>query len=87
MRVTEIIRQILDIIDAAEQQDEQPQATITIAHGHTHDEPEYSNTPQEVIAPLQAAFPAGDDVHHSKNPADMRTDSISLYPDWQARRS
>lgn len=86
MRVTEIIRQILDIIDAAEQQEEQPQATITIAKGHTHDDPEYSNTPQEVIAPLQAAFPAGDDVHHSKNPADMRTDSISLYPDWQARR-
>ena len=86
MRVTEIIRQILDIIDAAEQQSEQPDAVVTIAHGHVHNEPEYSNTPQEVIAPLQAAFPAGDDVHHSKNPADMRSDSVSLYPDWQARR-
>lgn len=85
MRVTEIIRQILDIIDAAEQQEEQPQATVTIARGHAHDEPEYNNTPHEVIAPLQAAFPVGDDVHHSKNPADIRTNAPSMYPGYQAR--
>ena len=45
-----------------------------------------STTPDEQVFPMTAAFPAGNDVHHSKNPADMRSDSVSMYPDWQARK-
>ena len=98
MKVTDIIRQVLDIVDAAEQAEaapavepaQDPDALIRIRHiaGLLPDstEGEYQNTPQEKTAPIGAAFPEGDDVHHRKNPADMRTDSISLYPDWQARK-
>ena len=98
MKVTDIIRQVLDIVDAAEQVDEpvvvaqpeqeQPDALIRIRHiaGLLPDdtEGEYQNTPQEKTAPLGAAFPAGDDVHHSKNPADIRTDAPSMFPGFQA---
>ena len=37
------------------------------------------------IFPLSSAFPAGDDFHYSKNPADMRSDSVSLYPAYTAQ--
>ena len=98
MKVTDIIRQVLDIVDAAEQADaptvvvqpeqEQPDALIRIRHiaGLLPDgeEGEYQNTPQERTAPVGAAFPAGDDVHSSKNPADIRTNAPSMFPGWQA---
>ncbi len=48
------------------------------------DEPEYANEPNAVVAPMAAAFPAGDDVHHSKNPADIRTNAPSMFPGFQA---
>jgi hypothetical protein len=97
MKVTDIIRQVLDIVDAAEQVDEpvvvaqpdqeQPDALIRIRHiaGLLPDdtEGEYQNTPQEKTAPVGAAFPAGDDVHHSKNPADIRTNAPSMFPGYQ----
>lgn len=44
-----------------------------------------STTPDEHYFPLSSAYPAGDDFHHSKNPADMRSDSVSLYPAFSAR--
>jgi hypothetical protein len=48
-------------------------------------EPEFANEPNTIIAPVPAAFPAGDDVHHSKNPADIRTNAPSMFPGFQAR--
>jgi hypothetical protein len=48
-------------------------------------EPEYANEPNEIVAPLGAAFPGGDDMHHRKNPADIRTNAPSMYPGYQAR--
>ena len=97
MKVTDIIRQVLDIVDAAEQQPiestavepqvDEPDALIRIRHiaGLLPDgeEGEYQNTPQEQTAPVGAAFPAGDDVHHSKNPADIRTNAPSMFPGYQ----
>lgn len=44
-----------------------------------------TTAPDEQVFPLSAAFPAGNDVHHSKNPADMRSDSVSLYPKFGAK--
>jgi hypothetical protein len=98
MKITDIIRQVLDIVDAAEEQptepvmmaepQAEPDALIRIQQIAgllpTDDSAEYSNTPQERIAPVTAAFPAGDDVHHSKNPADIRTNAPSMFPGFQA---
>lgn len=98
MKVTDIIRQVLDIVDAAEQAEQpvaiaqpevaEPDALIRIRHiaGLLPDdtEGEYQNTPQEKTAAVGAAFPAGDDVHSSKNPADIRTNAPSMFPGFQA---
>lgn len=45
-----------------------------------------STEPDEHYFPLSSAYPAGDDVHHSKNPSDMRSDSVSLYPGYGASK-
>jgi hypothetical protein len=96
MKVTDIIRSVLDIIDNVEAPPEpqiaiaievEPQAELQDMQrlAGLLDEPEYANEPNEIVAPMGAAFPAGDDVHHSKNPADIRTNAASMFPAWQAR--
>lgn len=98
MKITDIIRGVLDVIDRADEPEAEPVMAIAVAaEPELADiqrlagildvaEPEYANEPNAVVAPLGAAFPAGDDVHHSKNPADIRTNAPSMFPDWQARR-
>jgi hypothetical protein len=49
-------------------------------------EPGYANEPCEDEYPLQAAFPNGTDLNRSKNPADIRSNSISMYPGFQAEK-
>jgi len=99
MKITDIIRGVLDVIDQADAPE--PEPVIAVAVDVTPeqemadmqrlagildcDTAEYANTPTEIVAPVTAAFPAGDDVHHSKNPADIRTNAPSMYPGWQAR--
>jgi len=98
MKITDIIRSVLDIIDTADQPQEpvvaiavqaEPQEQIAdmqrLAGILDCDHGEYANAPTEIIAPVTASFPAGDDVHHSKNPADIRTNAPSMYPGYQAR--
>ena len=97
MKITDIIRSVLDIIDGAESPAQEPTVAIAIdvepevelmdmqrLAGLLAD-PEYANEPNAIVAPVGAAFPAGDDVHQSKNPADIRTNAPSMFPDWQAR--
>jgi hypothetical protein len=98
MKVTDIIRSVLDIIDNVEAPPE-PQIAVAVEVEPAAElqdmqrlaglldtpDVEYANEPNAVVAPLAAAFPAGDDVHHSKNPADIRTNAPSMFPDWQAR--
>lgn len=99
MKITDIIRGVLDIVDRAQEQ-EQSAPAVHIAVAKTTDEHDlddlkslagidgssrYANEPYEMTAPTGAAFPGGDDVHARKNPADIRADSISMYPDWLAR--
>lgn len=113
MKITDIIRSVLDLVDQGEQMQQQqaqdaeaeqlavimdipvePEqciepgvdelAIIQQLAGMPCDEPSYANEPAEVIAPLKAAYPAGDDMHASKNPADIRADSFSMYPNYQA---
>jgi hypothetical protein len=100
MKITDIIRGILDVIDRAEEPEQEPAVALAIQVEPEEqimdmqrlagildvNEPEFANEPNEIVAPIGAAFPAGDDVHHSKNPADIRTNAPSMFPDWQARR-
>jgi hypothetical protein len=86
MRATEIIRNLLDIIDHVEDQ-QQEQSAVVIAVDADQEQPvKYANEPHELVAPVTAAFPAGDDVHKSKNPADIRTNAPSMYPNFQAKQ-
>jgi len=98
MKITDIIRGVLDVIDRAEEPEAEPVLAIAVTAEPEQElvdmqrlagildvaEPEYANEPNAVIAPIAAAFPAGDDVHHSKNPADIRTDAPSMFPGFQA---
>lgn len=98
MKITDIIRSVLDIIDGAEETTQEPVVAIAVDAEPEEQivdmqrlagilsDPEYANEPNEIVAPIGAAYPAGDDVHQNKNPADIRTDSISMFPDWQARK-
>lgn len=100
MKVTDIIRSVLDIIDHAEDPEPQAVAVVQVQTDGGEElqdmqrlaglidlsEPEFANEPHTIVSPVPAAFPAGDDVHHAKNPADIRSDSISMFPDWQARK-
>lgn len=97
MKITDIIRSVLDIIDGAEPPAQEPAVAIAIDVEPEEQlvdmqrlagilaEPEFANEPNEIVAPTGAAYPAGDDVHYSKNPADIRTNAPSMYPGWQAR--
>ena len=100
MKITDIIRGVLDVIDRAEEPEAEPVVAVAVntepaaeladmqrlAGLLDFEEPEYANSPVEIVAPVTAAFPAGDDVHSSKNPADIRADSVSMFPAWQARK-
>lgn len=45
---------------------------------------QYVNEPQEAYAGVDAVTASGTDVHKSKHPSDMRSDSVSLYPGFGA---
>lgn len=103
MKITDIIRQVLDIVDGAEQPAPEPVVAIAVTEPETtandsellrmrqiaglvSDEAgEYTNSPVEKYATIDAVTAAGDDVHKSKNPADIRANSISMYPNFQAK--
>lgn len=99
MKIAELLRIIADEIDiehaAAEQQSV---ATVEIVAQTPEEDTDdlaqlaklagvakATTEPDVQVYPVSAAFPAGNDIHYSKNPADMRTDSISLYPGYGAR--
>lgn len=101
MRATDIIRQILAMIDQLECQTQaaaEPEISVEISAMPTdelarmkqiaglvgNDETQYSNQPQERIAGVEAVTTdAGGGVNGPKNPADMRSNSISMYPNHQ----
>ena len=100
MKITDIIRGVLDVIDREEAPESEPVIAVAVeiepeeqlmdmqrlAGILDTEDAEFANEPNAIVAPMGAAYPAGDDVHQSKNPADIRTDSISMFPDWQARK-
>lgn len=96
MRATEIIRNILDIIDDIETQEQSsgPEAEVTItAHGDdinrfkqivdlADSEPEgYANQPDEKVADIAAVTTAaGGGMNGPKHPADIRGSTMAMYP-------
>jgi hypothetical protein len=102
MKITDIIRGVLDIVDAAEQPKPKLAVVVKTEPNPAEDDAElvrmrqiagligtgdteYSNSPEEMTAPIDAVLASGDDVHKSKHPSDMRSDSISMYPNHQHR--
>lgn len=101
MRATDIIRQVLDVIDSIEQNHApmaEPEISVEISAMPTDElarmrqiaglasngETQYSNEPQERIASIDAVtVDAGGGVNGPKHPADIRSDSVSMYPNHQ----
>lgn len=86
MRATEFIRELLDLIDSVnDTQSSAPDYENEVSN----DNPEtlqYSNTPDEQVTPIKTILSLGNDVNKPKNPADIRADSFSMYPNWQAKK-
>ena len=87
MRATEFIRGLLDLIDdldlgdAISQSqndyvDEVPDIEIEV-------DTQYSNSPDEMTAPIDTILSIGNDINKPKHPSDLRSDSISMYPNMQ----
>lgn len=99
MKITDIIRGVLDVIDRAEAPETETVVAVAVEVKPEEqiadmqrlagildlEDAEFANEPNAIVAPMGAAYPAGDDVHYSKNPADIRADSISMFPAWQAK--
>lgn len=103
MRATDIIRQVLNMIDAIDANAAQgkvvePEISVEISSGTDDElarmkqiagllgsgEVQYSNQPQERIAGIEAVTTdAGGGVNGPKHPADIRADSVSMYPNHQ----
>lgn len=98
MKVAEILRAIATLVDAVEQPEQaeiQPEVEVVAVEEEPADLDSIkklagiavaNTTPEEHVFPLSAAFPSGDDVHQSKNPADIRTNAPSMYPGFQASK-
>ena len=104
MKITDIIRAALDILEKTQAQEEpapvvaEPECGCSntgvdelvviqrLAGTTGATEPDYANEPEVIVAPTKAAFPSGDDMHYSKNPADIRTNAPSMYPGYRAER-
>jgi hypothetical protein len=100
MKVSDVIRSVLDILDSdvpepapavtvqAVVQDgndsEQLERMKQIAGLLGNKDGDYSNSPEEKYATIDDVMNHGDDVHKPKNPADIRTNAPSMYPGFQA---
>ena len=95
MRATEIIRGVLDLIDQLEC-NQQPTtvdpvggvfaqlfAQMTEPGAEPHG---YANSPDTHVQGIEAVTTAAGlgGLNGAKNPADIRSDSVSMYPNFQA---
>ena len=97
MRVSEVIRNILDVLDAIEQYDQSddrldgklphdPETAVRnkqIADLRDNGNKQYPNSPNAQYADVEAVTATGNDVNKSKHPADIRTNAPSMYPGYQ----
>lgn len=87
MKIAELLKTFNELMSTSEppeeksiDKDDMPDILILSGIGKA------TTQPDEHYFPLSSAYPAGDDVHHSKNPSDMRSDSVSLYPGYGANK-
>lgn len=87
MKIAELLKTFNELMSTSEppeeksiDRDDMPDILILSGIGKA------TTQPDEHYFPLSSAYPAGDDVHHSKNPSDMRSDSVSLYPGYGANK-
>jgi hypothetical protein len=81
MRATEFIRGLLDLIDSADQQENQVQDyEDEVAEPEMSQGKQYSNTPDEQITPTDTILSIGNDLNKPKHPADIRVSTVALYP-------
>ena len=93
MRATEIIRSVLDLIDQVECANDTKQSDPVggmFAQLFTQlsaDEPVgYDNSPDTHVKDVASVTTnAGGGWNGPKNPADLRADSVSMYPNFQAK--
>lgn len=96
MNITDLIRKVLDVVDSAsitvepekiaapETNDDAELVRMKQIAGLIDDtDGEYGNSPTEKYATIDDVLTSGDDVHKCKNPADIRSDSLSMYPAYQ----
>ena len=97
MRVAEVIRNMLDVLDAIEQYDQSedrldgrlphdPELAVRnrqIADLRDNGNKQYPNSPNAQYADVEALTATGNDVNKSKHPADIRTNAPSMYPGYQ----
>lgn len=107
MRATEILRDLLDLIDKVDSSAEtsveveplaQPEPAVTgidtnrfkhifaMLDAERSHPPMYNNSPNPVVADVDAvACDAGGGWMGPKNPADLKADSVTLYPSFTAQ--
>lgn len=87
MKSTEFIRGLLDLIDQIEEPTEQQ--TDYVEEGpaeHETEKRQYSNTPDTLVAHInKVTVDAGGGVNGPKHPADIRADSIAMFPQHQKK--
>lgn len=85
MRATEIIRNLLDLIDLLDCKTTEP-ADLALPDQAIHGTVIYSNSPDTHIQGVDAVTTAaGGGLNGPKNPADLRADSLSMFPNFQAK--
>lgn len=102
MKAIEIIRSVLDLIDKLEcssvnsEPEDQIQTGVdtnrfkhifAMLSAERSRDKMYSNSPVEIIASLDSVTKdAGGGWNGPKNPSDMRSDSVSLYPIYRENK-
>jgi hypothetical protein len=95
MRATEILRNLLDLIDNLDGQDENKsyfadEVSSDCGCGDDCDCPDcqskLANSPDTLVASVNMVTKdAGGGVNGPKHPSDLRADSFSMYPNFQAK--
>lgn len=87
MKSTEFIRSLLDIIDGLEEPSKSQTDYVEEVPAEVGiEKQQYSNSPDTLVADIaKVTVDAGGGVNGPKHPADIRADSISMYPQYQKK--